>query len=466
MRNDANRRDLLRGAGALALTGLLPATAGCDTSSAQGQPRPPNIVFIMADDMGYADLSCYGRRDYQTPRLDALAAGGVRLTQGYANSCVCSPTRVGLITGRYQQRLAVGLEEPINTMTQDFRLPPGHPTLPSLLKMAGYRTALVGKWHIGFNPAAGPLDYGYDHFFGYPGGGTNYYQQPAGGTPQTPDILFNDRQQVRRPGYLTDLLGDEAVSWIGNGQGPFFLSLHFSAPHAPWVAPGDEAAAAGWTDTFDRNRGSLAIYAQMVMALDQNVGKVLDALVRLGIADDTIVVFTSDNGGDRYSEMWPFTGVKGELLEGGLRVPLIMRWPGHVAANTTSRQVMASMDFLPTLLAAAGAPSDPAFPPDGENMLPILTGSAPQRPRRLFWRHRVASQAAVRDGDWKYLRLGGKEHLFDLSRDERERADRKAEEPQRLAALRDAWAAWNATMLPYPATSYSYDVKEIDADRY
>jgi arylsulfatase A-like enzyme len=153
----ANRRDLLRGAGALALAGAL---GGCD-AFAQGQVRPPNILFILADDLGYADLSCYGRRDYQTPNLDALAAGGVRLTQGYANSCVCSATRTALITGRYQQRLPIGLEEPINQPLpgQDFRLPPGHPTMPSLLKQKGYRTALVGKWHLGFNPAAGPLDY-------------------------------------------------------------------------------------------------------------------------------------------------------------------------------------------------------------------------------------------------------------------------------------------------------------------
>jgi arylsulfatase A-like enzyme len=371
-----------------------------------------------------------------------------------------------LITGRYQQRLAVGLEEPINQPTQDFRLPPGHPTLPSLLKLAGYRTALVGKWHIGFNPSAGPLDYGYDHFFGYPGGGTNYYQQPGGGTPQTPDVLFLERNQVRIPGYLTDLLGDDAVSWLGSGSEPFFLSLHFNAPHAPWVAPGDEAAAAGWTDTLDRNRGSLAIFAQMVMAMDRNVGKVLAAIAGLGLADDTIVIFTSDNGGDRFSDMWPLTGVKGELLEGGIRVPLIVRWPGRIAAGTTSPQVMASMDFLPTLLAAAGTSPDPAFPSDGEDLLPVLRGQAPVRPRRLFWRHKVSDQAAVRDGAWRYLRLGGKEHLFDLSRDERERADRKAEEPQRLADLRAAYDSWNAGMLPYPANSFSYDVKQIDADRY
>jgi arylsulfatase A-like enzyme len=459
-----NRRELLQGAGALALAGALPALAGCD-AGAQAPARPPNILFILADDLGYADLGCYGSRGNATPALDGLAAGGMRLTQGYANSCVCSPTRIALITGRYQQRLPVGLEEPINLPTQDFRLPSGHPTLPSLLKQKGYRTALVGKWHIGFNPAAGPLDYGYDHFFGYPGGGTNYYQQPGGGTPQTPDILFNDRDQVRRPGYLTDLFGDEAVRWIDDGHGPFFLSLHFSAPHAPWIAPGEEAAAASWTDSFDRGRGTLAIFAQMVLAMDQNVGKVLAALDRTGIANDTIVVFTSDNGGERFSDMWPFTGVKGELLEGGIRVPLIVRWPGRIARGT-SPQVMATMDFLPTLLAAAGTTPDPAFPPDGEDLLPVLRGQAAPRPRRLFWRHKVAGQAAVRDGDWKYLKLGAKEHLFDLSRDERERADRKAEQPARLAALQSAWAAWNASMLPYPAGSFSYDPAEIDADRY
>jgi arylsulfatase A-like enzyme len=465
MGGNANRRDVLRAAGALGLFGALPALAGCD-ARAQRQRRPPNMVFILADDLGYGDVGCYGARDYPTPHTDALAAAGVRLTQGYASSCVCSPTRVALITGRYQQRLAVGLEEPINQPTQDFRLPPGHPTLPSLLKLAGYRTALIGKWHMGFNANAGPLDYGYDHFFGYPGGGTNYYQQPGGGTPQTPDTLFLDRDPVRRPGYLTDLLGDEAVSWIRSGTDPFFLSLHFSAPHAPWVAPGDEAAAAGWTDTFDRNRGSLAVFAQMVMAMDQNIGKVLAAIDQRGLADETIVVFTSDNGGERFSDMWPLTGVKGELLEGGIRVPLILRWRGRIAPGAVSPQVMASMDFLPTLLAAAGASADPGFPADGENLLPVLLGQAPPRLRRLFWRHKLSDQAAVRDANWKYLRLGGKEHLFDLSRDERERADRKMEEPQRLSALRDAYNVWNATMLPYPSGSFSYDVSQIDADRY
>lgn len=457
----ATRRALLRSAAGLGLAGMLPALAGCSDARAA---QPPNILFILADDLGYADLSCYGRRDYVTPHLDTLAAGGVRLTQGYANSCVCSATRIGLATGRYQQRLVVGLEEPITAPKPTDMLPAGHPTIASLLKGRGYRTALIGKWHIGGAPAAAPTNYGYDHFYGYTGGGTSYYPLPP--SHPMPDDLIANGSPVAWNGYLTDVLADEAVRWIAGGWGPFFLSLHFNAPHAPWTAPGDTAGALLWSDALDRNRGNLDAFAKIVVNLDQNIGKVLASIDALRLANDTIVVFTSDNGGERFSEMWPFTGVKGELLEGGLRVPLIVRWPGRITAGSTSPQVMASMDFLPTLLAAAGGAPDPAFPSDGENLLPVLTGAAPPHARKLFWRHKAGDQAAVRDGDWKYLRLGGKEHLFDLAADARERADRSADEPGRFAQLRDAWADWNAGMLPYNAGTFTYDVTQVDADRY
>lgn len=460
----ATRRELLRGVGALSLAATLPAISGCQDVLSAPVATGPNILFILADDLGCADLSCYGRRDYVTPHLDTLASQGVRLTQGYANSCVCSATRIGLITGRYQQRLVVGLEEPITAPKPTDMLPAGHPTLPSLLRQAGYRTALVGKWHIGAAPAAGPNNYGYDYFFGYTGGGTSYY--PLEPASPMPDDLLRNGSPVAWNGYLTDVLADEAVRWIGSGPRPFFLSMHFNAPHAPWTAPGDTAGAAAWTDALDRNHGNLDAFAKIVLNLDQNVGKILAAIDAFGLANDTIVVFTSDNGGERFSETWPFTGVKGELLEGGIRVPLIVRWPGKIAANATSPQVMVSMDFLPTLLAAAGVAPDPAFPSDGENLLPVLTGAATPHPRRLFWRHKSGDQAAVRDGDWKYLRLGGKEHLFDLSADARERADRSADEPQRFATLRDAYMVWNAGMLPYNPTNFTYDVTQVDADRY
>jgi arylsulfatase A-like enzyme len=464
-----DRRELLRAAAGLSLAGSLPALAGCGEASGQAAPPDPrtlpNVVFVMADDLGYADLGCYGRRDYATPRIDALAAGGVRMTQGYANSCVCSATRTALATGRYQYRVAVGLQEPINDDNHPYALPMGHPTIASLLRGQGYRTALVGKWHVGTTAAAMPGNFGYDHFFGYTGGGTSYYPLPPG--DPRPDEIVQNGGPVGWNGYLTDVLGDEAVRWIGADRSkPFFLSLHFSAAHFPWTPPGDPASALTWTDAFDRNRGNAQIYGQIVGSLDANVGKVLDALERFGMAQNTIVVFTSDNGGERFSEMWPFTGAKGELLEGGIRVPLIVRWPGKIAAGATSDQVMVSMDFLPTLLAAAqGAPA-PGYPSDGTNLLPVLTGAAATRPRQLFWRHKTADQAALRQGDWKYLRLGGKEHLFNLAQDARERADRAVNESALLAQMRQTWADWNATMLPYPGDSFSYDVKQIDADRY
>lgn len=431
--------------------------------TARAQPRPPNIVFIMADDLGYADLSCYGRRDYQTTVIDQLAASGVQLLHGYANSCVCSPTRVALITGRYQYRLRVGLEEPIARSGERVALPDGYPTLPSLMKRAGYRTALIGKWHAG---QSGPNSFGYDHFFGFAEGGTNYYQQPTDATGLPNTWLLNGRP-IQRPGYLTDLLGDEAVRWIGKGGAlPFFLSLHFSAPHWPWVAPGDTNAAAGWSDIYDVRRGSLEIYARMVENLDQNVGKVLAALDRLALADNTIVVFTSDNGGERFSDTWPFTGMKGELLEGGIRVPLIVRWPQRIRPRVEFEQVMTSMDFLPTLLAAAGAAPDRSMPSDGENLLPVLTGEAAPRDRRLFWRFRNADQAAVRDGRFKYLKLAEREYLFDLVLDPRERANLKDADPNRFRLLKEAFATWNARMLSYPAEAYSYDPRDAAPDRH
>ena len=459
---DLSRRALLAGSASSVAVGLIPS-AGI----AAGPARRPNVVFIMADDLGYADVGCYGQRAFATPAIDALAARGVRLTQGYANSAVCSATRTALITGRYQYRLRIGLEEPVSGEGGEIRLPAGHPTMPSLFKRLGYRTALVGKWHLGMGEGIGPNVHGYDHFFGIPAGGADYFTHRLSLKPTPADSLYLNERTIERPGYLTDLLGDEAARWIGEaGNAPFFLSLHFTAPHWPWEAPGDEAASRDRTDLMDRDRGDLATYGKMVESMDANIAKVTAALDRLGLADDTIVVFTSDNGGERFSDTWPFTGVKGELLEGGLRVPLIVRWPARIKAGGTSEQVMTSMDFLPTLLAAAGGKPDPKFPSDGENLLPVLAGAAPVRSRKLFWRFKGAEQAALRDGDWKYLKLGGKEHLFDLAADVRERAERKDRDPERFARMKAEWAAWNATMLPYPAKSNTYEVRTVDADRY
>jgi arylsulfatase A-like enzyme len=427
------------------------------------QAARPNIVFILADDLGYADVSCYGQRDYTTPNVDRLAIEGLRFTQAYSNSANCSPTRTGLITGRYQTRLPVGLEEPINAGTpKNIGLPPSHPTLPSLLKKAAYGTSLVGKWHLGFLPDYSPLKSGYDRFFGIFSGAADYFNHgfDAARSGAEAGQLYEQEVPVERHGYMTNLLGDRAVETIegyARAKEPFLLSLHFTAPHWPWEGPDDEPESKRIRNIFHRDGGTQKTYATMVQSLDSNIGRVLQALDVHGLSANTIVVFTSDNGGERFSKTWPFTGMKGELLEGGLRIPAIARWPGRIPAGAVSEQVMISMDWMPTLLAAAGTETDPAYPPDGDNLLPVLTGRASPHPRKLFWRFKAGEQRAVRDGDWKYLQIAGNEFLFDVVKDPRERANLKDRHKDAFDRLKSDWAAWNATMLAERARPAPYN---------
>ncbi len=432
---------------------------------------PPNIVFILADDLGYADLSCYGRRDYRTPNIDRLASGGVRFTQAYANSAVCSASRTALITGRYQYRIPIGLEEPLATRdVRDLGLPPSHPTLPSLLRKAGYGTTLIGKWHLGKLPKYGPLQSGYDHFWGFRGPSLDYFtHKDAAGTNGAHD-LWEDDAPVHQNGYLTDLFGDRAVSVVRRyaaQKQPFLLSLHFNAPHWPWEGPGDEAESRRLSSLAHFDGGSMKTYAEMVTRMDQQVGRVLDELARAGIASNTIVVFTSDNGGERFSDTWPFMGRKSELLEGGLRVPAIVRWPARLRPNRVTEQVAISMDWMPTLLAAAGTAPDPAYPSDGLNLLPGLASDAPPVSRKLYWRYRFRAQRAVRQGNMKWLEIDGSRFLFDLSADPLERANLKDRQPELFRRLTSDYAEWNSTMLPEdPAsTSHALYADEL-ADHY
>jgi arylsulfatase A-like enzyme len=423
--------------------------------SAQGRSRP-NFLFILADDLGYADLSCYGRRDYETPVLDRLAADGMRFTQGYSNSAVCSPTRLALATGRYQYRLPAGLAEPIGARAEADKLGlhPDHPSLPSLLRKAGYRTALLGKWHLGELPEFGPLKSGYEQFYGISGGGTDYVASE----------VRDGERPVEAHGYLTEVLTDKAVDYVRaakSSAAPFLLSLHYTAPHWPWQAPGDGPVAANQR-LFHLEGGSQSTYARMVGALDSGIGRVLKALRDAGLERSTLVVFSSDNGGERFSDNWPFTGQKMDLLEGGIRVPLLARWKGEVPAGVTTNQVAITMDWLPTFLSLAQTTHAPEFPPDGVDLSAVLRGGRAIVPRTLFWRLRYRTQAALRAGDWKYLSIDGNEFLFDLASDPRERANRRQGEPQRFAQLQAQWQAWNAQMLPLPAVQRPYiDSKEL-----
>ena len=449
--NDVTRRTMLRGA-ALGAIALAP---GFDIVSGQNAPRPPNVVFIMADDLGYADISCYGRPDISTPNIDGLAAKGVRLLQAYANSAVCSATRTALITGRYQYRLPIGLEEPL--AGRDVGLPPNHPTLPSMLKKAGYGTTLVGKWHLGLLPKFGPLQSGYDHFYGFRGGAVDYYTHAN----QNKEDLWDDDVQVHQMGYLTDLLGSRAVEVVnGYAQSgrPFLMSLHFNAPHWPWEAPGDQAESnrLGSANLHDFDGGTQKTYQRMIQEMDLQIGRVLDALNALGLAENTIVVFTSDNGGERFADTWPFTGRKTELLEGGLRIPAIVSWPARIPQGRTADQVAITMDWMPTLLSASGVTTpDPAFPTDGINLLPILTMNAASVERKLFWRYKANAQRAARDGDYKYLKILDNTFLFNVVEDPMERANLKARRKDIYDRIVAEWHEWNAAMLPEVDESYT-----------
>lgn len=458
----------------LAATGLagLAFAAGGDSAAAaaraalSNRPRKPNILFIMADDMGYADLSCYGAQGYRTPVLDQLASDGMRFTQAYANCPICSPTRVALLTGRYQGHFNAGLNEPNVGFPPGQEIPIGTPTVASLLRDAGYRTALVGKFHVAKVPEFGPQRYGYDSFFGITGGGADYFLHRANQDGDVPEAgLHEGSRPVGRDGYMTDILADEAIRQIKSGESkPLFLSLHFTAPHWPWEGPEDAERAKQLKDMRDRSGGSLETYAKMMMSLDANIGRVLQALTDEGMADDTIVLFTSDNGAERYSNTWPLVGYKGELLEGGIRVPMIVRWPGRIRPGSVTDQVAISMDTVPTYLAAAGV-GIPGYL-EGHNLLPQLLGEAAPMERTLYWRMRANDQAAVRQGDWKYLRVGGKEHLFNIRQDPRERAELLDLHPDVVKELKAKWEAWNATMLPYPEKSFSEATSGNYADRF
>jgi arylsulfatase A-like enzyme len=459
------RRDLVRGAAA----SVAALALGVERTSGMPPAKPPNIVFIIADDLGYADVACYGRRDIRTPSIDHLAATGVRFLQAYANSAVCSATRLALITGRYQYRLRLGLEEPL-AGNPGVGLEPSHPTLPSLLRKGGYGTTLVGKWHLGALPKFGPLKSGYDHFYGFRGGALDYYSHANAHRPD----LWDDDVPVERAGYLTELLGDRAVEVVNGyakARRPFLLSLHFNAPHWPWEAPGDEAESArlraGGGGLLDLDGGTQETYRRMIEAMDHQIGRVLEALRTGGLSDNTIVVFTSDNGGERFSDTWPFTGRKGELLEGGVRIPAIISWPGRLPRGRTTEQVAISMDWLPTLLAAAGAAADPAYPPDGMDLLAILAGRAPTVPRQLYWRYKARAQRAMRDGNLKFLKILDHTFLFDVVADPLERANLKERRKDDYRRLVRQWLAWNATMLPEIEGSYTAGFSGEDlADRY
>jgi len=426
------------------------ASANPAQRSSAARELRPNIIFILADDLGWGDLSCYGRPDYGTPNIDLLALQGTKFTDAYSASAVCTPTRCGYITGRYPARFKIGLEEPLIATNTNVGLEPGHKTIASLLKESGYDTALIGKWHLGFRPEWGPNAHGFEEFFGILAGAGDYYLHKNGlGQPD----LYENLTPVDQHGYLTDLLTERAVNYVKKSRSaPFFLSLHYTAPHWPWQGPKGGApvpfSAKVPEPATMASGGSLKVYAQMMKSLDDGVGRVMRSIRAAGLDNKTLVIFTSDNGGERFSYLWPFSGKKGDLLEGGIRVPAIVRWPGVVPANRVTKQMAITMDWTTTMLASAKVNVSAGQSFDGIDLLPVIKGTNPETDRTFFWR--IYAQDAVRKGKWKFFRNGEVRRLFDLSLDQHEQADFSQQHSEVLQQLMREFDKWNDQMLPRP----------------
>ena len=409
-------------------------------------PRKPNVVVIMVDSMGYGDSEPYGATEIRTPSLNRLAREGVRLTDGYANGSVCTPTRAAFVTGRYQQR--VGLEWAlVKDQNKSAGLPASEMTLAKLLKQGGYATGVFGKWHLGYQPEFGPNAHGFDEFFGFLDWSVDYYtHKNIDGEPD----LYENAKRVEQTGYMTDLITEHAIAFIDRHAGePFFSYVAYNAMVSP-IQPPDKPNDIRTRETW--NQATRADYVRMVERVDQGVGSILKALDRHGLARDTLVVFTNDHGGQWYSRREPLFHGFGTAWEGAIRVPYLLRWPGHLPAGTVSRQPIITMDLAASILAATSAPAAQGQSLDGMNVLPLLSGKQPPIERTFFWRidHQGRRQRAMRKGKWKYISDGGSEMLFDLEKDMSERHDLNYQRRDLVLEFRKLVAQWEAELARTP----------------
>ncbi|MEI8381100.1 MAG: sulfatase [Planctomycetota bacterium] len=433
----------------LVATLLIPLAA---TVHANEAAQKPNILIIVADDLGYADLGFQGGKDIPTPHIDSIAAGGARFTNGYVSGPYCSPTRAGLLTARYQQRFGHEFNpggEGGGGGGNGIGLPLSETTIANRLKEAGYVTGLIGKWHLGAGPKHHPQQRGFDEFFGFLGGAHTYFDKQEAS-------LLRGTTKITEPEYLTDAFGREAVSFIDRHQKqPFFLYLAFNAVHTPMEANGDRLAR--FSSISSKSRQT---YAAMLSAMDDSVGKVLAALRNASLEENTLIFFISDNGGPTMqgttinaSNNAPLRGSKRTTLEGGIRVPFLIHWKGHIPAGTVYKNPVIQLDIQPTALAAAGIPVKPDWKFDGVNLLPYITGKSTGQPHdTLYWR--LGEQNAIRQGDWKlvqYDRTADNDssrnvtapRLYNLKDDIGESRDLAATNPEKVGELEKQWNAWS-----------------------
>ena len=407
----------------------------------------PNILLLFADDLGYGDLSGYGCPDIKTPNLDKLVSEGVKFTRFYSNAPECTPSRTALLTGRYQQRVgglecAIGLggvgrydEAEWLAKRGDLGLPQSESTISSELLKAGYETCISGKWHLGYEEKFSPMRHGFQDAYYILGGAVDYVTHAETDGRR---VFIENGKPVALRGYLTDLLADRAIGWMRerSTRKPWFLYLPFTAPHNPFQAPGD-----GPVDEANWNKGSRQTYARMVEHMDRRIGDLLGELARRSDADNTIVVFLSDNGGPQRARNAPFRGFKSSLFEGGIRVPCIVRWPGRIRPHETS-QTAINMDLTATLLDAAGV--TPSRPGDGINLSPQIMSKSPPARRSLFWRYKrsKARRRAVMEGGLKFIDDTGVPHLYDLASDPSESRNLAASRPRDVQRLESMIARW------------------------
>jgi arylsulfatase A-like enzyme len=423
------------------LLGIAAAAAG---QTQPASPQRPNVVLIITDDVGYGDIGSYGAVDIRTPNIDRLAKEGVRLTDFYA-APQCTPTRAALITGRYQQR--VQLERALGSTGPALEqgLSPTGRSLPQLLKTNGYATGLIGKWHLGYKPEFSPNAHGFDYFFGFLSGYIDFYTHTRGDGQSD---LFENATPIHADGYMTDLITNRAVQFIEQRAGtPFFLEVAYNAAHWPFQPPDhyskapNNAAFQGPADAVPATRRD---YVAMLERADAGIGQILHKLDTLGLAKNTLVIFTNDNGGEWLSRNAPLFHRKDTLWEGGIRVPAIFRWPGRLPAGKSSGQPGITMDLTASILAATHTSIPPDARLEGMNLLPILEGRSSTVERTLFWRISVPTrqQRAVRQGDWKLLVDGDDLLLYNLRSDIGERNDLAMRRPDLVSRLRTLITEW------------------------
>ena len=412
----------------------------------QAAADQPNILLILADDLGYEDLGFQGSKDIQSPHLDQLATGSIRFTDAHTTASVCSPSRAGLMTGRYQQRFGHEANTPAFPNGMDV----AEATIAQKLKSQGYRTGIVGKWHLGATEKHYPTQRGFDTFYGLREGSRSYFYDPRkSDKPGNPHAIEDNGRQVAFDGYLTDVFGDQAIDFVNHSSDqPFFLYLSFTAPHGPLQATEDDLAR--FSHLADPRRRT---YAAMIWAMDRAIGRVLEELKKNGQFDNTLIWFLSDNGGatNNASSNLPLAGHKGIKFEGGIRVPFLMHWKARFPKGRTDRRMISAMDILPTSVAAAGGELDSApatgRPLDGVNLLPYLTGEQDGVPHQtLFW-HKLWF-SAMRDGPWKLIYVQDYGYaLYNLDADlgeERNLADRH---PDRVKSMTDQLNGWKSQMM-------------------